>query len=151
VGDGQLRHSLQRSPEAQALDGRLIWTGFRRDIPAVVCASDVVVQTSDSDGTSISLIEAQAAGVPVVSTKVVGAGLAVQDGATGFVVPKDPPEAMAFTIDVILKSAELLAEMGQRATDRALRLFSLDRLTRDLDDLYRWRLGPPGPLPDRDH
>ena len=140
VGDGELRECLQQSEDAQALDGRLIWAGFRRDMPAIVFASDVVVQTSDNEGTPVALIEAQAAGVPVVTTRVGGAATVVQDGATGFVTPQDPPEAMAFTIDVILKSKKLRAEMGARARERTLQKFSLDRLTADIDDVYRWQL-----------
>jgi glycosyltransferase involved in cell wall biosynthesis len=140
VGDGELREALQSSEDARALDGRLTWTGFRRDMPAVVFASDVIVQTSDNEGTPVSLIEAQAAGVPVVSTRVGGAATVIQDGSTGFVTPRDPPEAMAFTIDVILKSEELRASMGQRARERALQMFSLDRLTTDIDEVYRWQL-----------
>jgi glycosyltransferase involved in cell wall biosynthesis len=142
VGDGELRDALARSPEAQALAGRLTWAGFRRDMPAVVFASDVIVQTSDNEGTPVSLIEAQAAGVPVVTTRVGGVATVVQDGSTGFVAPKDPPEAMASRIDVLLKSEELRATMGERARERTVRLFSLDRLVGDLDELYRRALGP---------
>jgi glycosyltransferase involved in cell wall biosynthesis len=140
VGDGELRESLEQSPEARALGDRLTWAGFRRDIPAVVFTSDVIVQTSDNEGTPVSLIEAQAAGVPVVSTRVGGAPTVIQDGATGFVTPRDPPQAMAFTIDMMLKSEELRTKMGERARERTLQMFSLDRLTADIDDVYRWQL-----------
>ena len=70
VGDGELREQLAASQDALALGDRLLWTGFRRDMPAVYFASDVVVLTSDNEGTPVSLIEAQAAGVPVVGTDV---------------------------------------------------------------------------------
>ena len=136
VGDGELRQPLRDSPEARALDGSLIWAGFRRDMPALCLASDVVVQTSDSEGSPVSLVEAQAAGVPVVSTRTEGASAVLQDGATGFVSPRDPPEAMAFAIETMLKSEELRVSMGRRGRERAVKLFSLDRLVDDLDNLY---------------
>jgi glycosyltransferase involved in cell wall biosynthesis len=72
VGDGELRERLQASAEAQSLGERLVWAGFRRHLPDVYFASDVAVQTSDNEGTPVALIEAQAGGVPMVSTAVGG-------------------------------------------------------------------------------
>lgn len=141
VGDGELRQELQSSPDAQALDGRLIWAGFRRDMPAVVFASDVVVQTSDNEGTPISLIEAQAAGVPVVSTDVGGTAMVVEDGGTGYVVPRDVSEDMAAAVDLMLGSPKLHAGMAKAARERTPRLFSVERLVGDLDEMYRRLLG----------
>ena len=63
----------------------VVWAGFRRDVPDVCFASDVVVLTSDNEGTPVSLIEAQAAGVPVVSTRVGGAAAVVAPGAGALV------------------------------------------------------------------
>src|SRR5581483_1739741 len=60
VGDGELRDELRGTPEARSLGERVTWAGFRRDIPDVCFASDVVVLTSDNEGTPVSLIEAQA-------------------------------------------------------------------------------------------
>ena len=66
VGDGELRDELRESAEARALGDHLVWAGMRRDVPDVCFASDVVVLTSDNEGTPVSLIEAEAAAVPVV-------------------------------------------------------------------------------------
>ncbi len=83
VGDGELREELASSDDAARLGERLVWAGFRRDIPDVCFASDVVMLTSDNEGTPVSLIEAQAAAVPVVATDVGGVRSVVHDGEGG--------------------------------------------------------------------
>lgn len=86
VGDGELRDELRACAESAALGSRVTWTGFRRDVADLCFAADVVVLTSDNEGTPVSLIEAQAAGVPLVSTNVGSTRSVVLDGVTGYVV-----------------------------------------------------------------
>jgi glycosyltransferase involved in cell wall biosynthesis len=137
VGDGELRDELRSSPEARALDDRLLWAGFRRDMADVYFASDVVVQTSDNEGTPVALIEAQAAGVPVVSTAVGGVATAVRDGETGRVTPLGDDGAMANAIRPFLDGDTLREELGARGRRYAEQSFSLDQLVERIDDLYR--------------
>ena len=111
VGDGELRDSLRQSPDARALENRLIWTGFRRDMPSVLFASDVVVQTSDNEGTPVSLIEAQAAGVPVVSTLVGGTATVVSEPA--LLAPADDERRLAQAVRSVLLDREFAAENAQ--------------------------------------
>jgi glycosyltransferase involved in cell wall biosynthesis len=134
VGDGELRESLQSSAEAQALRDRLVWAGFRRDMPAVYFASDVVVQTSDNEGTPVSLIEAQAAGLPVVSTRVGGTESAVAEDR--FLAPPDDEQALTDAARALLcdqRLADTAAASGRR---RVLGQFDLDRLVSDIVSLY---------------
>ena len=74
------RLGIHSRTEAAELDGRLTWAGFRRDIADICFASDAVVLTSDNEGTPVSLIEALAAGTPVVATRVGGVASVVPDG-----------------------------------------------------------------------
>ena len=136
VGDGELRGKLQASPEATALDGRLTWAGFRRDIPDVCFASDVVVLTSDNEGTPVSLIEAQAAGTPVVATRVGGVASVVRDGVGGFVVEPGDERAMANALAWVLDDRSV-TERARAARDDMARAFSLDALVDQIDELYR--------------
>jgi glycosyltransferase involved in cell wall biosynthesis len=140
VGDGELADELRESPEAVVLGERLTWAGMRRDIPDVCFASDVVVLTSDNEGTPVSLIEAQAAGVPVVCTGVGGVASVVADGETGFVVAMGEEETlardMAAAVRRVLDDAPLAAAMGAAGPADAAR-FSLDELVDALDRLYR--------------
>jgi glycosyltransferase involved in cell wall biosynthesis len=135
VGDGELREQLRASEPARALGDRLVWAGFRRDVPEVCFASDVVALTSDNEGTPVSLIEAQAAGVPVVSTNVGGVRSVVLDGETGHLA--DKPDDLAARIASILDDRERAAAMGARGRDHVLATFGVERLVGDLDRLYR--------------
>jgi len=135
VGDGELRDELRALPEAQALGERLVWAGYRRDIPQVLFASDVVVLTSDNEGTPVSLIEAQAAGVPVVSTRVGGASTAVLHEETGFLADSD--EGLAAAVRRVLEDPPLARRLGAQGTVHARETFSIDRLVDDVDALYR--------------
>jgi glycosyltransferase involved in cell wall biosynthesis len=137
VGDGELREQLVDSPDARALAGRLIWAGFRRDMPDVSFASDVIVLTSDNEGTPVSLIEAQAAAVPVVGTDVGGVRSAVRDGETGIVAPDDDDAAVARAIERLLGDPELTARMGAAGRRHATTFYALERLVDDHDRLYR--------------
>ena len=144
VGDGQLRRALQASPEATELDAHLTWAGFRRDIPDVCFASDAVVLTSDNEGTPVSLIEAQAAGTPVVAGRVGGVASVVRDGMTGFIVEPDDEHGMAAAVSRVLGDASV-AERAQTAREEVTRAFSLDSLAERIDRLYRRLLEPTDP------
>src|SRR4051812_28809396 len=139
VGDGELATQLEASDAARLTAGRLVWAGLREDMPAVMSASDVVALTSDNEGTPVSLIEAQAAGVPVVSTAVGGARTAILDGVTGLLAPLDREDELAEAIHRVLSDPDAGA-MGARGREHVLRTFSLDRLVANVDDLYRGAL-----------
>jgi glycosyltransferase involved in cell wall biosynthesis len=137
VGDGELRDQLRASAEARALGSRLIWAGFRRDMPDVYFASDVVAQTSDNEGTPVALIEAQAAGVPVVTTAVGGVASAVREGQTGRITAVGQDEAMARAISGYLDDAVRRREHGERGRAHVRSSFTLDTLVGEIDGLYR--------------
>jgi len=139
VGDGELRAQLEGSEPARALADRLVWAGFRRDMPEVCFASDVVVLTSDNEGTPVSLIEAQAARTPVVSTNVGGVRSVVLDGETGYLA--DQPADLAAHIRSLLDDRERAQGMAARGRDHVLATFGIERLVDDLDRLYRRLLG----------
>ena len=140
VGDGELRAQLQASPEAVDLDGHLTWAGFRRDIPDVCFASDAVVLTSDNEGTPVSLIEAQAAGTPVVATRVGGVASVVRGEIGGFVVDPSDEQAMATAVSRALDDATV-ADRARASSEEVVRAFSLDMLVERVDTLYRELLG----------
>ncbi len=155
VGDGELRGELQRSDEARALGDRLIWAGFRRDVAAVCFASDLVMLTSDNEGTPVTLIEAQAAGIPVASTRVGGTASVVAEGESGFVTPPEDEAALIAATRALLTDPDRAALMGQAGRARTVSAFDLGRLVSDLDGIYRAllaarrrgtsRIGPANP------
>jgi len=142
AGDGDLRPELERSPAATALGDRLIWAGFERDIPNLCFASDVMVLTSDNEGTPVCLIEASAAGLPVVGTRVGGMETVVRDGLTGAVVDRDP-RRIAEAVTRYLDDLELARRHGRAGRDHVLATFTIERLVDDVDRLYRRLLAAP--------
>jgi glycosyltransferase involved in cell wall biosynthesis len=135
AGDGDRRAELETSPAAVALEERLVWAGFERDIAAICFASDVVALTSDNEGTPVCLIEAQAAGLPVVTTDVGGVATVVDHGRSGTIVGEDAGE-LADAVRTYLEDPQLARESGRRGREHVLARFGIDRLVRDIADLY---------------
>jgi glycosyltransferase involved in cell wall biosynthesis len=105
-------------------------------VPDVYFATDVLVVTSDNEGTNVSAIEAQAAGLPVVSTRVGGMPSVVDDG-TGLLVDADDEQGFARTLEQVLLDDGLRRDLGQRGAERGRSKFSLARLVENVDFLYR--------------
>ncbi len=135
AGDGELRETLER--RARGLLGeRARFLGWVSDLPSLYAALDVVVLTSRNEGTPVSLIEAGAAGRPLVATRVGGVPEVVADGRTGLLVPPADPPAVAGAIERLLADPSLATDMGQRARAEMAERFSATRLADDLAALY---------------
>jgi glycosyltransferase involved in cell wall biosynthesis len=137
VGDGSLRERLQESPEARSLGERLVWAGLRDDMADVYFATDVLAVTSDNEGTAVTAIEAQAAGIPVVTTRVGGMPSVVEDGETGFIVSPENERLLAERITRLLNDAELSGAFGVAGLAFVRHRFSLDGLVNNIANLYR--------------
>lgn len=148
VGDGELRAELEASADAMALAGRLVWAGFRRDMAGVCFASDLVALTSDNEGTPVSLIEAQAAAVPVIATDVGGVRSAVRDGVSGLLFAPDDLTGFAAGVGELLDDPGRRLAMGAAGRAHAATAYSLGRLVEDhvrlYDGLLLGRGGPAG-------
>jgi glycosyltransferase involved in cell wall biosynthesis len=105
-------------------------------MPDVYFASDVVVQTSDNEGTPVALIEAQAAGAPVVSTDVGGIRTVIERVDSGRVVPVDDETALADAVREALASTNG-TEIRRSAQEHMTGRFAVERLVEDVDRLYR--------------
>jgi len=134
VGEGDLLDETQRAATDIAPGVRFV--GWRDDAPSLYGAADLVVLTSDNEGTPVSLIEAAMAGCPAVSTRVGSVAEVVDDGVTGLLCDTDPKE-VANSICALLTDATRRRSMGVAARERARRLYSVDRLIADHDALYR--------------
>jgi glycosyltransferase involved in cell wall biosynthesis len=136
VGDGELRPEVERQIAELGLAGRVVLAGWQRDMQAVYAALDVLALTSLNEGTSVTAIEALAAGIPVVATAVGGMADVVAHGRTGLLVPSQDAVAFAEAVAVLLRAPErgqALAEAGQR--DVTAR-FSIERMVGDMESLY---------------
>ncbi|MEA2503890.1 MAG: hypothetical protein QOG36_933 [Actinomycetota bacterium] len=135
AGDGNLRGSLEA--EAKSLLGnRIRFLGWATDLPVLYGALDVVVLTSRNEGTPVALIEAGAAGRPVVATDVGGVAEVVRDGASGFVVPPGDAAALAARVGTLLDDPAAGRAMGLAGREWVRARFGSERLVDDLTALY---------------
>jgi glycosyltransferase involved in cell wall biosynthesis len=136
VGDGELRGKLEQLAADLALGDAVTFHGFRRDVRPFLDAADVFVLSSTSEGIAITLLEAMAAGLPVVATDVGGNREVIEAGATGLLVPARSPVALSNAIIDVLADPGRAATMGAGGSERVRRSFSLDAMLRAYDDLY---------------
>lgn len=133
AGDGPMRKEIEQEAEKSALP--IEFVGWVLDIESILALSEMMILTSDNEGTPLSLIQAQMAGLPVVATDVGSVSEIVLNEETGFVVPT-VTESINEAIDVLLMDGEKARIMGQRAQVRALELYSVERLVRDHEKIY---------------
>jgi glycosyltransferase involved in cell wall biosynthesis len=148
VGDGERRAELETLTHRLGLTERVRFLGWRRDLDRIYADLDVVALTSRNEGSPVSLIEAMAAGRPVVATRVGGVPDLVEDGVTGRLVPPDDPRALAAALAGVLSDPEGAAALGVAGRKRVGGAFTPDRLLGDVDRLYRELLRakrPTGP------
>ena len=146
VGDGELRADLERVTRERGLQDCVTFLGWRQDLEAVYADLDVVVNSSRNEGTPVALIEAMAAGRPVVATAVGGTVDLLGGGERGRLVPAADAEALAAAIVATLAETEESDRLVRAARDYVLDHHSVDRLLRDIDALYR-ELLPPSAAP----
>ena len=118
------------------LDGHVHWLGQRHDVPALLAAADLGLLCSHEEGFSNAILEAMAAGLPLVVTAAGGNGEAVLDGETGFVVPVQAPDALAAAIAKLAEDGELRARFGTAGRARIERHFTIEQSTDAYAALY---------------
>ena len=96
----------------------------------------MVVLTSRNEGSPVALIEAMAAGVPVVSTAVGGVADVVEDGTSGILAAMDDDAAVAAGVVALLADRDRAAAMGRRGRTRVRAVYSAERLVADIERLY---------------
>ena len=134
AGDGELLSACRERIVREDLPVKIL--GWQSDIEQVLSAADIVVLTSDSEGTPLSLIQAGMAGLPVVTTKVGSVPEVVLDGVTGIITALDIQE-FADAIEKLSNSSELREQMGVSAQQFTLANFGVKRLVNDHELLYK--------------
>ena len=136
AGDGELRATLEERARRRMGD-RCRFLGWVDDLPILYGALDVVVLTSRNEGTPFALIEAGAASLPVVATRVGGVPDVVEDGRTGRLCPPGDPTAVATAVLGLLGDPTQAHRIGAAARETVRQRFTVERLANDLADLYR--------------
>jgi len=146
IGDGETRESLQQKAKEMGIscatydtaddDAALTFTSWRSDIDVVNAGLDVIVLTSLNEGTPVSLIEAQAANRPIVSTRVGGISDIVIENETALLCDVNDETGFKENLLRIIEDDDLRRCLGKKSGDHVIKKFSVERLARDMANLY---------------
>ena len=140
IGGGRDAAAVRAAAAAPELGGAVTLLGQRDDVPGLLAAMDLVVQSSRREAMAQTTLEAMAAGRAVVSTSTVGADEAIEDGVSGLLVPPGNPRALADRIQELAADPERRDALGRAARDRTARHFTqramLDRCEAILQAIY---------------
>jgi glycosyltransferase involved in cell wall biosynthesis len=148
IGDGELKNQLEDYAKEKGIEEHIVFLGFRRDMDRIYADLDVVVLTSVNEGSPVALIEAMAAGRPVVSTDVGGVGdlfkakSKSQNGKLryydqGILVNSDDSKGLATALKELLKDEKLRRKMGEEGKKMVYPQYDISRLVKDMKGLYR--------------
>jgi glycosyltransferase involved in cell wall biosynthesis len=144
VGDGPRAAELRALATTLGVGTQVSFLGHREDIPALLAQADAYVLPSRSEAFPNGAIEAMAAGLPVVASRVGGLLDLIDDGRTGLLVKPDDPSALADALESLVLSPAHAAKLGASAREEVTRRYAFDRMVRAFEDLYLSQLGTAG-------
>lgn len=146
IGDGDMRPQMENELAAESIDysyfpehpraAKAICTSWLTEMDIVFSGLDIVALTSHNEGTPVSLIEAQAAGKPVVSTNVGGVADVVLEGITGYITPPNDATAFCAALLKLTENDERRTNMGYAGVQNVQSRFSYQRLVSDMGAYY---------------
>ena len=151
AGRGELEETLRAQVRSAGLDARVHLLGLRSDVTGILAAADVFVLPSLSEGLPLALLEAMAAGRPIVATAVGEISTALAGGEAGMLVQPADARGLASALDGLLRDTNRAHELGTRAAQRASAEYDVARMVRryvsDYQDVIRHhrRTGPANP------
>ncbi|MGH2582531.1 MAG: glycosyltransferase family 4 protein [Anaerolineales bacterium] len=138
IGDGPLRGECEEMV-ANNQNGKVVFWGFRDDVPELLSATDIFVLPSNYEGTSFALLEAMASRLPVIATEVGEANRIIKDGITGILIPPEDTERMAGALLDLATNSSLRRKLGGEAR-KTMREFSIGQMVDDVSRVYRQAL-----------
>jgi glycosyltransferase involved in cell wall biosynthesis len=141
AGDGPERDALEEQVRLLAVEDRVRFLGYRSDIPELLANSDALVLPSLYEGLPLAVLEAMAAGKPVVATSVGGTDEAVVDGETGFLVPPRDSDALAAAIRRVIQDDVLAQRLGANGRARVAAHFRVEAMVQQVAGVYDEVLG----------
>jgi len=136
VGDGPKDGAIQAHARDVGCADSIEFLGRRDDVPELLAAMDVFVFPSHFEGLPGAVIEAMAAGRPIVATPVDGTAELLDAYETGLFVPVEDPDAIAWAVTTLLDCPDLREVLGKRAQQRAVAEFSTDVMVGEFEELY---------------
>ena len=137
VGDGPDRPQLEERAHELGVARDTVFLGYQEDVAPFYAAFDALVLPSGNEGTPVSVIEALAAELPVVATRVGGVPDVVRDGEDGFLVEAGATDELADRLQRLARDPELRKRMGTQGRMRVVPRYAVERLVDDVDRLYR--------------
>ena len=119
VGEGELKNAMQELAKELNISDRVIFTGFQQEVGKILNSLDIFVLASKKEGLGTSILEAMAAGVPVIATASGGIPELIKDGENGLLVPPSNPEKLKDAILKLANSPELRFRMAERGKSEA--------------------------------
>lgn len=150
VGQGPLEDSIREEVRELGLGDSVRFLGIRNDVSALMNAADVYVMSSRWEGLPIVLLEASAAGLPIVATDVGGNAEVVDDGVSGFLVPAERPERLAEALDRVAAMSERERErLGTAGRERTANEYGIEQVVDVWESIYLELLARGGRRPRR--
>ena len=137
VGDGNLRDSLEKYAQEHAITAQVHFMGWQENMPEIYSGIDLLLLTSNNEGTPVTIIEAQACQVPVIATAVGGVPDIIIPEKTGWLVPAGATAAMTERILQIAAHPDACREITTAARKAVASRFHYTRLIQKIDELYR--------------
>ena len=136
IGDGPERPALEARAARPDLAGAVQFLGMRDDARALLCAADLYANSSISEGVSITILEAMAAGVPIVATSAGGTPEVLADGLAGVLVPARNPERLAQAMVALAKDGAMRKRLAHLGRQRVETSFTVQRMVAEYVQLY---------------
>ena len=140
IGDGDLRGALENQVAELQLFDKVKFTGDRPDVDRLLCAADIATLSSQSEGISLTLLEAMSTGLPVVATNVGGNPTIITEGHDGFLVGQDT-ESFATALAKLAASDSLRKTMGAAARKTIEQKWSVNQMADQYEELYAELVG----------
>jgi len=147
IGEGPERASLAARAAAHGVAHAFDFVGHSDDVPARLADADIFVHPSRFESFPNAVLEAMAAGLPIVASDVGGIPEVIEDGRTGFLVPPGEDETLASRVMHLMANPEEGTQVGAAAREAVLAAFSFDRMVARFDDIYLSELTRHGAVP----
>lgn len=148
AGRGEEEPTLRAIAQEERIAERVVLLGYREDVPDILAAADLFVMPSLSEGLPLALVEAMAAGLPVVVSDVGGIPEVATGGREAILVPPGDAVKLAGGLATLIRDPGARAAMGAAARGRALREFSVSTMCEAYERLYRGAATPRSAAPD---
>lgn len=137
IGSGRILPELRDLARKLGAQDHVLFLGWRSDVADVMQVLDLhVLPSTEIEGFGLCIVEAAFLGIPTVASKLPGVDEAVMDGETGLLVPPRDSKALAQAIERLLEDDGLRRKLGEAARVRARKLFTDERMARDVEALY---------------